>query len=960
MSPVRPGRRLLSSLSGLGLLCAVWPGVPAAQAAVPAPTLVPADAETVPTTHVGDTADDPAIWVHPTDPGASLLIGNDKLGALEVYALDGGLVQRITSDTPFWGNVDVRQGVTIASRTMDVVATYNGGGLRLYTVDPASRRLSPITEGGGVLPTNGGEGLCLQVGSATGRLSAVVITRPGQLRQFVLADADDDGLLDATLARDFAVGSEAEGCVADDELGRLYVSEEDVGLWRYGAEPGAGTARTLVDSVQPQGQLSADVEGVTLVDLPGAAGYVIASAQNTDDPTQSYFTVYDRRSNAYVGAFRIVDGTAADGCSRTDGITAYSGDLGPRFPTGVFVCQDDDNRTPGGSGNQDFKLTRLDKVVDLDVEGGNVPPTASFTSTCTGLTCTFDAAASSDPEGPIATYAWDFGDGAVGQGRSVTHGYASGGPRTVTLTVRDAAGATGSTTATVTPTAPSSSPTSFVAAASTNGNRTTHAVQLPPSVVAGDTLLLFFTGNLSTTSVTGPSAWTAVRSAQADGITTGAWTKQATATDAGSVIQVSTSAFVKADITVAAYRGTGPPAASAVRLDTATSALHTTPTVTVAEPGGWLVSYWADKSSATTAWSAPGGQTRRSGSTGTGGGHITSLLTDTNGPVAAGPQGGLTASADAAASRAGMVTIALPGGTGTTNEPPTATFTVSCVELECSFDGSGSTDIDGGIASFAWDFGDGATGSGPSVAHTYATAGPRTVRLTVTDDDGASASTTRQANPAPAGIEMAFVAAASTNGNRTTHDVRMPNTVQTGDALLLFFAGNVSTTTVTGPAGWTLARSITPDGMQGRVWWKVAGPGDAGAIVSVTSPGFLKSDLTVAAYRGTAAGPIAASAVRADLATTASHATPQVEVVESGSWLISYWADKSSATTRWVSTAGQTSRTGSTGTGGGHITAALADSAGPVAPGMRGALTATADAAGSRAVTFSVVLRLAG
>ena len=43
------------------------------------------------------------------------------------------------------------------------------------------------------------------------------------------------------MVRSFAIGSEAEGCVADDETGALYVSQEDVALWRYrrGARPTA-------------------------------------------------------------------------------------------------------------------------------------------------------------------------------------------------------------------------------------------------------------------------------------------------------------------------------------------------------------------------------------------------------------------------------------------------------------------------------------------------------------------------------------------------------------------------------------------------------------------------------------------------------------------------------------------------------------------------------------------------
>ena len=76
----------------------------------------------------------------------------------------------------------------------------------------------------------------------------------------------------------------------------------------------------------------------------------------------SYFAVYDRETNEYLSSFRIVDGQDADGCSHTDGDAATSQALGPDFPHGVFICQDDKNTAPGQAGHQDFKLTRLEKV----------------------------------------------------------------------------------------------------------------------------------------------------------------------------------------------------------------------------------------------------------------------------------------------------------------------------------------------------------------------------------------------------------------------------------------------------------------------------------------------------------------------------------------------------------------------------------------------------------------------
>ncbi|MGZ6779536.1 MAG: cellulase family glycosylhydrolase, partial [Mycobacterium sp.] len=61
--------------------------------------------------------------------------------------------------------------------------------------------------------------------------------------------------------------------------------------------------------------------------------------------------------------------------------------------------------------------------------------------------------------------------------------------------------------------------------------------------------------------------------------------------------------------------------------------------------------------------------------------------------------------------------------TQTANLPPVASFTSSCTLLVCSFNGTGSSDPDGSVVSYAWTFGDGGTSTASSPGHTYATAG---------------------------------------------------------------------------------------------------------------------------------------------------------------------------------------------------------------------------------------------
>lgn len=92
------------------------------------------------------------------------------------------------------------------------------------------------------------------------------------------------------------------------------------------------------------------------------------------------------------------------------------------------------------------------------------------------------------------------------------------------------------------------------------------------------------------------------------------------------------------------------------------------------------------------------------------------------------------------------------------NQAPTANIagpTTATVGAPVSFSGAGSTDADGTIASYAWNFGDGTTGTGATVSRTFAAAGTFTVRLTVTDNLGATGTrdqvVTVTATPAPLG-----------------------------------------------------------------------------------------------------------------------------------------------------------------------------------------------------------------
>lgn len=117
--------------------------------------------------------------------------------------------------------------------------------------------------------------------------------------------------------------------------------------------------------------------------------------------------------------------------------------------------------------------------------------------------------------------------------------------------------------------------------------------------------------------------------------------------------------------------------------------------------------------------------------------------------------------------------VASCDGGGPVNFPPTASFSDNCTDLSCSFDGSASSDSDGSIVAFAWDFGDGNSATGASASNTYASAGSFSVSLTVTDDGGATNTSSRNIEVVDPNGGPTITLSISVNGNPNRPNVNL-------------------------------------------------------------------------------------------------------------------------------------------------------------------------------------------
>ncbi|POD78651.1 3-phytase [Pseudomonas syringae group genomosp. 3] len=319
-----------------------WTPQPVA-VATPLPSVV-AFGQSQPVGRQGDAADDPAIWVHPQNPAQSRVLGTNKKQGLLAYDLSGKQLQELPVGR--LNNVDIRPGFKLGKKNVDLAVASNRdrNSLSLFSIDRVSGAISEAGE----IPTPLAEiyGVCL-FKPASGELYAFANGKDGSFLQYRLSAPD--GKAQGELVRSFKVETQPEGCVADDQRQRLFLGEEDVGVWEVDAR--ADQPATLSSVIKVGDVVHADVEGLALYQSD-AHDYLVISSQGND----SYVVVDAEPPYTLRGAFRVGLNASAgiDGTSETDGIEVTAMNLGGPWSKGMLVVQDGRKRMPEQAQNFKF------------------------------------------------------------------------------------------------------------------------------------------------------------------------------------------------------------------------------------------------------------------------------------------------------------------------------------------------------------------------------------------------------------------------------------------------------------------------------------------------------------------------------------------------------------------------------------------------------------------------------
>jgi PKD repeat protein len=477
---------------------------------------------------------------------------------------------------------------------------------------------------------------------------------------------------------------------------------------------------------------------LTVTDNDGATGQVMhpITVVANATPTASFTSSSTKLVASFTSTSTDSDGT----------VVGYSWDFGDGSP--VSTVQNP-GHTYASAGTYQVTLTVTDndggtgQVTNPVSVVANQPPSASFTSSVSALTVNFNASASSDPDGTIVSYSWDFGDDSLeGPGVTTSHTYATGGTYQVTLTLTDNDGATSSVTQAV-------QPVSFVQLASDAFSRAV-SNGFGTAVVGGAWSIAGTPSNFTVGGGTG-------RMIVAANQLRGAYLPTVSTTDVDSTVDLSLSSTPTAGTaylsSIVRRIGTSDyrlrvrfdPGAMTLQLLRGVNGTLTTlgsKSLGVGYSAGSVVhlrlqalgtgatslngKVWFDAQSESSSWTL----------------QATDVTAALQAPGGLGVESYLTANFAPTPVTMTVDNLNVTSG-GTVPTPLVAAFTSTANKLAVAFTNT-STDSAGTIVGQSWDFGDGSpTSTVANPNHTYATAGTYQVTLTVTDSNNLTAKVTQ-------------------------------------------------------------------------------------------------------------------------------------------------------------------------------------------------------------------------
>ncbi len=308
-----------------------------------------------------DAADDPAFWLNEGEPDSSFAYGTNKKSGIHVFNLHGRQVEFY----PFGkiNNIDIRQKIQVGDELLDVLGGSNrsDNSIILYKIDTAGK-LTNLLDNTYLIDTSEIDevyGFCLYKNKEH-ELSALINGKSGVIHQYKLI-ASTEGKCQLLLINTWRLPSQPEGMVVDDEVGVLYVGEEDEGIWKIALNDPDSEITVLPSSQQKNNPaINYDIEGLALYYGEDGNGFLLASIQGSFS-----YALFDRKSFDYIGSFRIDGISDIDGVEETDGLEIFSHAIGQQFPAGLLIVQDGFNFKDSVLASQNYKFIHLKEVLEI-------------------------------------------------------------------------------------------------------------------------------------------------------------------------------------------------------------------------------------------------------------------------------------------------------------------------------------------------------------------------------------------------------------------------------------------------------------------------------------------------------------------------------------------------------------------------------------------------------------------